>query len=69
MRGWPHVPDAVQRATLLRRAGTYCSHNMDPGLAAHHAAHAARRAASEERYRKQKRPGLSPRPLNFDPPI
>jgi hypothetical protein len=30
------VPDAVQRVTLLRRAGTYWRPLMDPGSAAHH---------------------------------
>jgi len=40
------VPDAVQRATLLRRAGT---HAVGPGVAAHHDASASRCAASGAR--------------------
>src|SRR5205085_7120944 len=35
LKGVIHVPDAAQRATLLRRAGTH-SLCMDPGSAAHH---------------------------------
>ena len=41
------VPDAVQRVAVLRRAGTHG--RVDPGPAAHHAAIAARCAASGER--------------------
>ena len=48
------VPDAMQRATLLRKAGTHeddeaNARMMDPGSAAHHAAIAARCAASGAR--------------------
>src|SRR3981081_2114840 len=40
------VPDAVQRVTLRRRAGT---HALDPGLAVHHDARASRGAESGAR--------------------
>jgi hypothetical protein len=48
------VPDAMQRATLLGKAGTHeddeaNARMMDPGSAAHHAAVAARCAASGAR--------------------
>jgi hypothetical protein len=40
------VPDAVQRVTLRRRAGT---HKLGPGVASHHDASASRCAASGAR--------------------